>query len=204
MHQPRSFKMKDTQAMYEIINKHPLATIISCTEEGPVANHLPLILIERNKKAYLQGHAIKNNDLGKNPSVLSVFQGPDAYISPSWYPSKKIEGKEVPTWNYVVVHVRGQLKFYNDESWLLTHLKKLSEVNESSFENPWHLSDAPQDYIQRMLSAIVGIEIEIKSMHGKIKMSQNHPLENRQGVIQGLTQIGRQDVARLVENPTLF
>ena len=200
MHLPQSFKIKETKTQHEIIKKYPLATIITSTETGVIANHIPLLLIERNNRFYLQGHAIANNDMSNN-DVLAIFQGPNAYISPSWYPTKKETGKEVPTWNYLAVHVRGSLQFYSEGSWLLNHLTALSDTHESAFENPWKLSDAPSNYIQKMLSAIVGIEIEIKSMQGKIKMSQNHPEQNRQGVIDGLSQLGQLDVSQWVQNP---
>jgi len=130
-----------------------------------------------------------------------MFNGPDAYISPNWYPSKQVDHKEVPTWNYVTVHVTGSMQFFQDKKWLLEHLNKLVESNEKSQPMPWKVSDAPDDYIDKMLNAIVGLEIEIKTLIGKSKMSQNHPEANRKGVIAGLKAQDKDNVAKWIENP---
>ena len=207
MFQPRYFKQQDEQAMYSFIEKHSLATLVSETKSGLLGNHIPMIVIQRDNKYYLQGHMARVNSLWQvhkqNTDILAIFNGPDSYISPSWYPSKQKEGKAVPTWNYTAVHVSGSISFFHETQWLLNHLDNLSQFNERDMPNPWKLSDAPEDYIAKMLGAIVGLEIEVKQITGQSKMSQNHPESNRQGVIDGLKSLNKDNVANWVENPNM-
>ena len=205
MFQPRYFKQDSQQQMLAFIENHTLATIVSLSSQGLVGNHIPMIIIEKDRKYFLQGHVARANkmwqDSDENTDVLAIFNGPNAYISPNWYPSKKRDGKAVPTWNYVAVHVSGQMKSFQDKDWLLKHLGHLSNFNEKNRRKPWNLADAPLGYIDKMLNAIVGIEIEIKELSGNTKMSQNHSSENRLGVIKSLINQGKKDVASWVENP---
>jgi transcriptional regulator len=120
--------------------------------------------------------------------VLVVFQGPQAYISPNWYPSKAQTHREVPTWNYVTVQARGRLQVRDDPVWLRGLLSRLTAVHEADQPVPWSLADAPADAIDRMLRAVVGIEIELTALQGKWKVSQNKPAADRAGVVQGLGQ----------------
>jgi transcriptional regulator len=117
--------------------------------------------------------------------VLAIFQGPNRYISPKWYPSKQEHGRVVPTWNYLVVHGRGRITWHHDLNWLRKLLEALTDVHEDS-ELPWRVSDAPEDFVERMLSAIVGFEIRIADLKGMWKLSQNRSAEDRLGVIAGL------------------
>lgn len=205
MHQPKSFQLKENQQILDIIRNNSLATIVSVSSSGLVANHIPMIVVQRNDQYFLQGHVAKPNNIWKdhddNTDVLVIFNGPDAYISPNWYPSKKVDHKEVPTWNYVTAHVSGSMQFFQDKEWLKQHLTQLVEINEKSQPEPWKLSDAPEDYIDKMLNVIVGIEIEIKTLTGKSKMSQNHPEQNRLGVIEGLKSQDKANVAKWIEKP---
>lgn len=205
MHQPKYFQLKETQQILDVIKNNPLASIVSVASTGLVGNHIPMIIVQRNDQYFLQGHVAKVNsiwkDYDKNVDVLAMFNGPDAYISPNWYPSKQVDHKEVPTWNYVTAHVSGSMQFYQDKEWLLIHLNKLVDANEASQRVPWKVSDAPEDYIGKMLNAIVGIEIEIKTLTGKSKMSQNHPEANRKGVIAGLKAQDKDNVAKWIKNP---
>jgi transcriptional regulator len=121
--------------------------------------------------------------------VLAVFQGPQHYISPSWYATKQEHGKVVPTWNYAVVHVRGTLQVRDDAAWIFQQMKQLTAQQESPLPHPWHVEDAPAEYTERMVSAVVGIEIPIDSMSGKWKVSQNQPPVNQATVVQALQQI---------------
>ena len=191
--------------MLAFISNHSLATIVSMTSKGLVGNHIPMLVIEREGKYFLQGHVARVNniwqDCENNNHVIAIFNGPDAYISPNWYPSKKRDEKAVPTWNYIAVHVSGPMTVFQDKACLLQHLDNLSQHNEKPLPQPWKVSDAPDDYIQKMLTAIVGIEIEISDLKGNTKMSQNHSQENWEGVIKGLTEIGKLDVADWVESP---
>jgi len=205
MHQPQYFQLKETQQILDVIRNHPLATIVSVSSTGLVGNHIPMIVVQKGDQYFLQGHVAKPNniwqDYDESVDVLVMFNGPDAYISPNWYPSKQVDHKEVPTWNYVTVHVTGSMQFFQDKKWLLEHLNKLVESNEKSQPMPWKVSDAPDDYIDKMLNAIVGLEIEIKTLIGKSKMSQNHPEANRKGVIAGLKAQDKDNVAKWIENP---
>ena len=207
MFQPRYFKQHNIQALYAFIQEHSLATIVNCTEKGMLANHIPVILIQRGDKTFLQGHVAKVNDMWKqhlpNTDILAIFQGPEAYISPSWYPSKQLDGKAVPTWNYSSVHVSGAISFSHDKHWLIQHLTALSNHNEKEMPEPWHISDAPTDYIDKMLGAIVGFEIDIKNIIGQSKMSQNQSLDNQKGVIQGLNSQAKEKVANWVKKPNM-
>ena len=118
--------------------------------------------------------------------VLAVFQGPDAYISPSWYPTKAETGRVVPTWNYLAVHAEGSARVIQDSTWLKHHLRQLTDQHESGMDNPWSVDDAPADFTEQLVQAIVGIEIKIESLTGKLKASQNQPERNRAGVKAGL------------------
>lgn len=205
MHQPKSFQLKETQQILDIIRNNSLATIVSVSSTGLVGNHIPMIVVQRNDHYFLQGHVAKPNNIWKdyddNTDVLVIFNGPDSYISPNWYPSKHIDQKEVPTWNYVTAHVSGSMQFYQDKDWLKEHLNRLVDQNEKTQPLPWKVTDAPDDYIDKMLNAIVGLEIEIKSLTGKSKMSQNHPEVNRLGVVKGLQAQDKANVAKWIEKP---
>ena len=196
MYIPRKYQQDDVNKYKELITQYPFATLITYTESGIEANHIPLILNHVNGKDVLQGHIAKANPLWKNVSdkskVLIVFNGPNCYISPNYYPTKKENGKAVPTWNYVTVHVQGAISFITDDKWNLDMVNNLTNHHEAQQPQPSSISDAPQEYIQRMLPAIVGIEIEILSMMGKWKVSQNQPDKNKQGVYAELSQLAQE------------
>lgn len=208
MFQPSYFKQTDKQLMLKFIQDHPLATLVSLSSNGLLGNHIPMLVTEREGAYFLQGHVARANniwqDIDRDTNVLAIFHGPDAYISPSWYPSKKTDPKTVPTWNYVAVHVSGSISFFQNKSWLKGHLKNLSDTHEKRVNESWQLSDAPEDYIDTMLKAIVGIEITIKDIKGNTKMSQNHPQANRDGVVAGLSTLGETEAVNWVENPNPY
>jgi len=145
----------------------------------------------------LAGHVARANPIwksfSKDVASVIVFQGPQTYITPSWYPSKQAHGKAVPTWNYAVVHAHGLPRAVEDADWLIQHVRQLSDLHESEQAVPWSVSDAPPDYIDTMVKAIVGIEISISTLAGKWKVSQNRPLPDKLGTIAGLH--GRGDAA---------
>lgn len=208
MFQPSYFKQTDTQHMLSFIKDHPMASIVTLSSTGLIGNHIPMLIVQRDDKYFLQGHVSRVNSIhkdcdNKTPS-LAMFHGPNAYISPNWYPTKKKDPKTVPTWNYVAVHVSGNIHFYNDRQWLKQHLTNLSDTHEKNINQPWHISDAPDDYIEKMMNAIIGLEIEVAEITGNTKMSQNHPEENRVGVVCGLKTAGNEDAARWVENPNRY
>lgn len=208
MFQPRYFKQQDKQQMLSFINEHPMASIVTMTPKGLLGNHIPMIVVEHDNKCFLQGHVAKANsiyqNIDKSIDVLAMFHGPNGYVSPNWYPSKKKDPRTVPTWDYVAVHVSGKIEFYHDKEWLKQHLTRLSAVNEKKVNEKWEISDAPDAYIATMLKAIVGIEIGISDITGNTKMHQNHSQENRDGVVVGLKAIDNDNLAQWVNNPNPY
>jgi transcriptional regulator len=183
------------EVMLDYMEAHPLATLVTSSSEGMVATHLPL-LVDRTRGAHgtLAGHIARANPQQRQArdgdDALVIFSGHDAYITPAFYPSKARDGKVVPTWNYVAVHAYGTLRFVSDPTLLRQHLEALTSRHESSRAQPWAVSDAPESYIDRMLGAIIGVEIEITRLEGKWKMSQNRATEDIDGVIAGLEASG--------------
>jgi transcriptional regulator len=139
------------------------------------------------------------NDLDSAIDALAIFHGPDTYISPSWYATKQQAGKVVPTWNYTVVHAYGRLRIIDDAVWVRAQLEALTAQNEAGLPHPWAVSDAPEDFTDKLIGAVVGIEMVITRLSGKWKVSQNQPLQNQHSVIQGLTASGQTAMAELVK-----
>ncbi len=191
MYIPKHFEAPSLDAMHQLMQAHPLATLVALTADGLVANHIPLHLTPQPAPfGTLRGHVARANPVWRDSTpeidVLAIFHGPDAYISPNWYATKQESGKVVPTWNYAVTHAYGKLRGIDDTAWLRSQLETLTDAHEATFSTPWALSDAPADYIDKLLSAIVGIEIVITRLEGKWKVSQNQPSHNQDGVIAGL------------------
>jgi transcriptional regulator len=206
MHIPLKFKQQDTEKLLELVQSHPFATLAFTTKIGVEVTHLPMVLKQKGEQLFLEGHIAKVNKVWESiddgAEVLVIFNGENCYISPNYYPAKAEHGKVVPTWNYVVVHVRGRVNFKTDREWLFAQISELSNIHEAESDNPWKVTDAPEDYIHKMLNAIVGIEIEIDSIEGQWKLSQNQPEVNRQGVIEGLSSkedASSQKMAELVK-----
>ncbi|OEF29227.1 FMN-binding negative transcriptional regulator [Vibrio rumoiensis] len=191
MHNIKIHQQNDTEQLKQIIKNYPFATLVMNTKAGLEVDHLPLILNHDNSVDVLQGHIAKANSLWKtfenDQPVTVIFHGPNCYISPNYYPTKKENGRAVPTWNYVVVHVKGTIKAIHDNEWKLSLLECLTAQHETEQSEPWSMNDAPTEYIEKMLPAIVGVEIKIESMLGKWKVSQDKPEVNQQGVIEGLS-----------------
>ncbi len=192
MHIPTKFQQHDPALLNDIIVTYPFATLITHSDQGLEVNHIPFYLDQNRDKEFIQGHIATANPLWKNVNdkseVLIVFQGPNCYISPNHYPTKNETGKAVPTWNYVAVHVRGVMSYIHDEEWKLNMINNLTSQHEAGQPSPWSISDAPEIYIQKMLPAIVGLEIKVTSITGQWKLSQNQPERNIRGVIAGLYQ----------------
>lgn len=190
MYLPAHFAESRVEVLHALIRERPFATLVTSGAAGPDANHLPLHLdADASPQGTLSGHVARANPLWRDAAekdVLAIFHGPQAYVTPAWYPTKHEHGKAVPTWNYVVVHARGRLRVIDDAAWLRRELDRLVDSHEAGFAEPWRISDAPPDYIDKMLTAIVGIEIEITHLAGKWKISQNQPEANRAGVVAGL------------------
>jgi len=193
MYVPSHFAETRVPVLHQLIATHPLATVVTFSSEGLSANHIPL---ELNAAAgglgILQGHVARANpmwrDFSKQTGALAVFQGPERYISPNWYPSKPESGKVVPTWNYAVVHASGPLEVIEDRDWLLALVSRLTDRHEMASASPWKVADAPADYIENLLRAIVGIRIPISKLTGKWKVSQNRSAGDREGVAGALQQ----------------
>ena len=207
MYIPKQFEETNTSVLHALVRSNPLGTWVSENGGSLVVNHIPFILDEaRGPLGTLVGHVARANDVWKLVSSgaesVVVFQGAQAYITPSWYPTKHEHGKVVPTWNYAVVHAHGRPKAIDDREWLLNHVAKLTGLHESQREMPWQVSDAPTEFIAALLDAIVGIEIPIARLAGKWKASQNRTSPDKLGVIAGLRNIDSDDandMAALIE-----
>lgn len=194
MHCPSMFREERQEVLHGLMSAHPLATLITSGSDGLVANLIPFSLHEGGERGILRAHLARGNKqldaLREGAETLVVFQGPECYVTPSWYPSKAEHGKMVPTWNYAVVQVRGKPKVIDEPQWVLAQIEQLTNNHEGGRKNPWKVSDAPNDFISAQLKAIVGIEIPILSIEGKWKASQNRLPADRQGVIDGLRDEG--------------
>lgn len=188
MYQPPAFRETRDAFVDALLHAYPLAALTVADAQGLVVDHVPLMRCG----PLLRGHVARANPLAQRTDVpiVAVFQGPQAYVSPNWYPSKHETGREVPTWNYAVVHVHGQLRTIDDRPWLRDLLAALTDRHEAGEPSPWSIDDAPADHTERLLGAIVGIEIAIERVEAKFKLSQNHPPANRQGVVDGLRRRG--------------
>lgn len=207
MYLPQYHQLHDHDTMWSTMDAHPLGAWVCHCDDGLIANHLPFVLDRsRGPHGTLMGHVSRANPVWRTltpatPSVV-MFSGPQSYISPSWYPSKAEHGEVVPTWNYVVAHAHGVAQVMQDRTWMLDMLERLVNAQESQRATPWHVGDAPGAYIDKMLRAIVGIEIPIDRLEGKLKVSQDEAPQDRVGTVQGLlAQPGdaAQSMARLVQ-----
>jgi transcriptional regulator len=206
MYLPRHFRESNIEVLHEFIERHPLGMLVGVVDGTPVADHLPMLLArDSGTSGTLQGHVARANPLWRNAAngseALVVFHGEDAYISPSSYPSKRTDGKVVPTWNYSVVHARGTIRFFDDEARLHALVSNLTDHFERDRPEPWAVSDAPADYVRAMLRAIVGFEIEVTEIVGKFKASQNRSAGDRDGVRETLGAAGVGALAELVRDP---
>jgi transcriptional regulator len=191
MYSPQQFEESRLDVLHDLIRSHPLGTVVVLAGMELSANHIPFLVdADSGDFGTLRGHVARSNPLwkqfGGNIEALVVFQGPESYITPSWYPSKHADGKAVPTWNYAVAHEYGQPRTVDDAAWLLEHVTQLTNVHETEQALPWLVSDAPSDFTEHMISRIVGIEIPISKLQGKWKVSQNRKNSDRLGVAAGL------------------
>jgi transcriptional regulator len=196
MYVPKYHEDSDISVLHALIRSQPLGTWVTHSDGELLANHIPFLLDpSRGAQGTLIGHVARANpawqSFSKTVNSVVAFQGPQTYITPSWYPSKHAHGKAVPTWNYAVVHAHGMPRAIEDRDWLLQHVNQLTDVHESDQALPWKVSDAPQEFTEKLLQAIVGIEIPIVKLVGKWKVSQNRPAPDKLGVVAGL--IARDD-----------
>ncbi|WP_339486205.1 FMN-binding negative transcriptional regulator [Pseudomonas sp. EL_65y_Pfl2_R95] len=191
MYLPSAFRLDDLGTLHEEIDKARLATVVSHGASGLQATPLPLLLVrEEGQYGTLYGHLARANphwrDWQDGNQALVMFNTADGYISPAWYPAKAEHGKVVPTWNYISIQARGPIELFDDPQRLLQLVSRLSDKHEASRAQPWSVTDAPADYIDKMLRAIVGFALPIEQLEGKYKLSQNRDIADRQGVHAGL------------------
>jgi transcriptional regulator len=206
MYLPKHFEESRVDVLHELIRAHPLGALVTLTGGGLDANHLPFeVDPEPAPFGTLRGHVARANPVWRETSrevdALVIFQGPHSYVSPAWYPTKQETGRVVPTWNYAVVHAHGPVRAIDDPAWLREFVTRLTARHEAGRPAPWQVTDAPADYVDRQLGAIVGLEIPLARLAGKWKMSQNRPPQDRAGVVEGLAREGdpsRAAVADLV------
>ncbi len=206
MYQPPHFIETDRDTLHALISAHPLGLLISTGDDGPVADPIPFLIDhDIGEHGRLRAHVARANPqwklIAERPemAVLVVFQGSNAYITPSWYETKRETGKVVPTWNYAIVQVAGKASVMDDRDWLARQIRDLTASREQHLDLPWTVDDAPPPFIDAQLRGIVGIEIDIARIEGKWKVSQNRPENDRKGVAAGLDgQAGDEEMATLV------
>jgi len=200
MYLPAHFAETDKEVLHSRIAQYPFGTLITHGRSGLDANHIPFELAaEDGEMGVLHAHVARANpvwqDVANGDEALVVFRAGDAYISPNWYPSKHELHKQVPTWNYMVVHAHGRITILDDERYVRGVIGRLTRTHEASEPKPWKMSDAPKDYVDTMVRAIVGIQIEITRLVGKSKLSQNKDVRDIQGAAEALKSSGESRVA---------
>ncbi|NDY92894.1 FMN-binding negative transcriptional regulator [Ideonella livida] len=203
MYLPAHFAEPDTAALHALMQAHPLATLVRQGPDGLDADHLPFHLLPDTGPSHpygtLQAHVARANPLWQQADgaeVLVMFHGPQAYVSPSWYPSKLATHRQVPTWNYEVVHAHGRLKVHDDARWVRALLARLTRTHEADLPQPWKMGDAPPDYLDEMVAKVVGIELVITRLVGKRKLSQNRDEADRLAAADALAARGADELAR--------
>ena len=190
MYTPPAFREDDTHVLHELMRAARLCNFVTATAQGLMATPLPLFLDESEGECgTLYGHLARPNPQWQAPvlgEAMAIFMGPDAYVTPSWYAAKREHGKVVPTWNYVTVQVRGPARVIEDPAWLHAQLDSLTRQQEAPRDEPWNVTDAPEAFVAAQMRGIVGIEIEIASLVGKFKLSQNRQDADKLGVFNGL------------------
>ena len=202
MYLPKSFEPPDVDTLQQFVREHSFGVLVTMTRGGLEGNHIPFLIdVEPAPYGTLRGHVARANPIWQevqlSTDALVIFQGPDSFISPSWYPSKLETAAVVPTWNYVVVHAHGHLRVIQDSHWLRAHVEALTNRHEQDRDVPWAVTDAPADYIQKLVGAIVGIEIPIARLTGKWKLGQNRTERDRAGVVEGLRREGTESAEAL-------
>lgn len=189
MYVPKHFAADD-EVVRDLLADLGAADLITATPDGPVATFLPLLYDERRgEHGALLGHVARRNDQWRRGVIgeaMVIVRGPDAYISPGWYPSKAEHGRVVPTWNYLTAHIYGELVLHEDASWLEANVRGLTDRHEADADPPWSVDDAPREFVDGQLRAIVGVELRISRIEAKAKLGQNRPAADIDGVVAGL------------------
>jgi transcriptional regulator len=194
MYIPKHNEEKRVSVMHALMIAHPLATLVTLGPQGLFASHIPMVLEDDGSEfGLLKGHISRANtqwrDFSPTVDALAIFAGHQHYVTPTWYSENGEHAKQVPTWNYAVVQAYAPLRVIEDTHWLLAHVSKLTNIHEAPFPVPWKVSDAPPDFIGSQLKGIVGLELSIRRLEGKWKVSQNRTAREQQGVIDGLTEL---------------
>jgi transcriptional regulator len=193
---PKHFEETRVEVLHGLIRAYPLGALVTVSTGGLDANHIPFE-VDPGPGPFgtLRGHVARANPVWRETAAgapaLVIFQGPDTYVSPAWYPTKSETGKVVPTWNYAVVHAHGAPRFIDDSAWLRAFVERLTERHETKRQVPWKVTDAPADFVDRQVGAIIGLEIPIDRLIGKWKVSQNRSPQDRAGVADGLVREAR-------------
>lgn len=200
MYRPTAFAEVRSEELHRIMRDHPLGTIVTHTDKGLDANHIPFELDPTTgSHGTLQGHIARANPLWTEvpdgAEVLVIFRGPQGYISPNWYPSKHETHRHVPTWNYEVVHAHGRLRIVDDEKFVRGIVARLTRRHEAGESKPWKMGEAPADYLDEMLRMIVGVEVEISRLEGKRKLGQNRERRDLDGAVSALRERSQPDLA---------
>jgi len=202
MYVPTHFAEDRKDVLHDAMRAARLATLVTLTADGLIASHVPMLLdADVGENGTLVGHLARANPQATAAPIgeaLVIFTGPDAYITPSWYATKRENGRVVPTWNYVAIHAYGTLELFDDAARLHALVSRLTDHKEKPRAEPWAVTDAPERFIQGQLKGIVGFALPITRLQGKWKMSQNRPEADREGVVAGLAAQGEETVAQLV------
>jgi transcriptional regulator len=195
MYLPPHFKQEEQATLHRAISEARLATLVTLGSDGLEASHVPILLdAAEGPHGAIRGHIARANPQWRQAApdtpALAVFLGPDAYVSPAWYATKKETGKVVPTWNYLAVHAYGRIEFFEDPERLRAIVAELTRRHESTRPAPWAVSDAPAEFIAAQLKGIIGFRLPIERLEGRWKLSQNRPPADRRGVIEGLRREG--------------
>lgn len=201
MYTPKSYREVRLEVLHALMAAHPLGALVRMAQDGLCADHLPFEIAPPTPGApfgTLRAHVARANPLwrGGGAETMVIFQGPHAYITPAWYAEKELSGEEVPTFDYAVVHAHGTLRVIEERDWLLDFLERLTNRHEADQPQPWQVGDAPPAYIDKLLKAIVGIEIPLARLEGKWKMEQKNSLQDRTRVARELTRDGMPDASR--------
>jgi transcriptional regulator len=204
MYAPKHFEETRVEVLHDLIRAYPFGALVTMGPDGLDANHIPFEIDPApGPFGTLRGHVARANpvwrDRAPDAPALVIFQGADSYVSPAWYPTKVETGKVVPTWNYAVVHAHGVPRFIDDRAWLRAFVEQLTSRHEAGRREPWKITDAPADYIDKQVGAIIGLEMPIARLIGKWKVSQNRPSQDRDGVVEGLLREGGQSGAAMAD-----
>ena len=203
MYVPEHFKLGDVAEQHALMRAYPFAALITMSDAGYEVTHLPTKLKSEGALGVVECHVSRANphwrEIAKSGRGLLMYTGPQAYITPGWYPSKAAHGKVVPTWNYAVVHAHGTAEIVDDRDWLVRHVSELTDQQEAGTATPWATSDAPGNYIEVMSRGIVGMRFTIERLEGKAKMSQNREIPDREGVVAGLKARAEEGDAKVAD-----